>query len=61
MGLAVVRESDGEKCRHNLNQVVRAGCTPRGNSGRNYFVDWRHVFAGDEVYKSRKINLNQEN
>ena len=45
MGLAVVRESDGEKCRHNLNQAVRAGCTRRGNSGRNYFVDSAQVFV----------------
>ena len=43
VGLAVVRESDGEKCRHNLNQAVRAGCTRRGHSGRNYFVDSAQV------------------
>lgn len=34
-GLAVILGSDGEKCRHNLNQVVQVGCTRRDNLGHN--------------------------
>jgi hypothetical protein len=49
-----VRESDGEKCRRNSDRVVQAECTHLDKSGRQ-------VFAGDAVYKSRKINLNKEN
>ena len=45
MGLAVVRESVYEEYRHNLNQAVRAGCTRRGNWGRNYFVDSAQAFV----------------
>jgi hypothetical protein len=34
--------------------VWQAECTHLDKSGRNYFVDWMQVFAGDAVYKSRK-------
>ena len=45
VGLVAVRESVCEKCRHNLNQVVRTGYKHRGNSGHNYFVDLTQAFV----------------
>jgi len=44
-GLAVLRESDGEECHGNWDEVVEEECTRLDSLGHNSFFDWVQVFV----------------